>query len=78
MSDTVRYISKEISDVMNLRFASQFVTETKEKCIFILVLIIMAGGCSFSFFWFRQYRKDCLWIGLDWIDWRVLVSNIRY
>ena len=50
MSYTVLYISKEISDVMNLRCASQFVMETKEKCILILVLIIMAGGCAFGYF----------------------------
>ena len=35
---------------MNLTCASQFLTETKEKCILILVLIIMTGGCTFSFF----------------------------
>ena len=57
MSYTVFYISKEISDVMNLRFASQFVTETKEKCILILVLIIMTGGCTFSFFGLDRIGK---------------------
>ena len=67
MSDTVRYISKEISDVMNLRCASQFVTETKEKCILILVLIIMTGGCTFSFFGLDS-RAQCRggrWTSLD-------------
>ena len=57
MSYTVLYISKEISDVMNLRCASQFVTETKEKCILILVLIIMTGGCTFSFFGLDRIGK---------------------
>ena len=42
---------------MNLRFASQFVTETKEKCILILVLIIMTGGCTFSFFGLDRIGK---------------------
>ena len=57
MSYTVLYISKEISDVMNFTCASQFLTETKEKCILILVLIIMTGGCTFSFFGLDRIGK---------------------
>ena len=42
---------------MNFTCASQFLTETKEKCILILVLIIMTGGCTFSFFGLDRIGK---------------------
>ena len=66
---------------MNLSCASLFVTETKENCIFILVLIIMAGGCAFSFFGLDSIGKTAYgldWIGLTGGDWGQISDIKRY